>query len=95
MSGVCRLLLVEEALHLRQGESLLAGDEIQNGRVEIARSRAHDQPFERGEAHRGVHRVTAANGARRCAVAEVEGDEARVFARAAGELTESVRDVPM
>ena len=44
-------------------------------RVDIARARAHDQPFERGEPHRGVHRASVADRGHAAAVSQMQRDQ--------------------
>ena len=71
----------------------LADDEVEDRRIEVAGARAHHQSLERREAHRRVDRVAADDRARRRAVAEVQRDDLRLLARAAGELAIAIRDV--
>ena len=61
-----------------------------DGRVEVAGPGSHDQPLERGEAHRGVDRLTAADGRGRGAVAQVEDDQVGLVDRSA----EQARGLP-
>ena len=61
--------------------AFLGGDQVENRRVEVARARSHDQAFERRHPHRSVHRVAAADGGGRAAVAQVQGDHIGLVAR--------------
>ena len=53
-------------------------------RIDVAAAGSHDEAFQRGEAHRGVHAEAALHGAGAAAVAEVGGDQlvsAGIFAQ--------------
>ena len=50
-----------------------------DGRVDVAAAGAHDQPFQRREAHGGVDGDAVLDGGHRGAVAQVAGDDLQVF----------------
>ena len=50
-------LRVQQRLHFVRRHPFLGGDEVEDGRVDIARARPHHQAFERRHPHRRVDRV--------------------------------------
>ncbi len=52
-----------------------------NRRVDIAGTGTHDQAFQRGQTHRGIHAFTVTDSGNRTAVAQVAGDNVQFFYR--------------
>ena len=78
--------LVQDLVHLVERLAFAAHDVGEDGRVDVARTRAHHQTLERREAHGGVDGLAVVDGRDRTAVAQVARDEAEVAQRAAEQV---------
>ena len=84
-------LPVQQGIRLRGGEVPGLHDGEYGGGVDVAAARAHDQPGERREPHRGVHDLPVADCRERRAVAEVARDEVHPAERLLQPLRGGVR----
>ena len=71
--------LVHELVEAVDIVTVLLADEEEDGRVKGAGAGAHDEAFQRGEAHGGVNALAIQNGGAAGTVTEVSGNEAAVF----------------
>ena len=81
--------LVHEMVELVDGAvffAVLLCDVEEDGRVEATGACAHDEAFERGEAHRGIDTLAVQNSGAAGAVAEVSRDKASFFGLGAKHL---------
>ena len=76
-------------------QTLLRGDQVHDGRIEVTRTRSHHQPLEGCHAHRGVHRVAAADRRGRAAVAEVQSNHMGLLSGQAAHDPITVSHIPM
>ena len=88
-------LLVEVFGHLLWLHSRLF-HEVSNGRrVDVARTRAHHQAFERCQSHRRIYAFAELNGRHAGSVADVAGNDALGFDVATKVITHALRHVAM
>ena len=66
--------MVHHSLKCRRSHSFGAREVVDQARVQIARTGAHDEPCCRREAHAGVDALAVAHGCQACAAAEVRED---------------------
>jgi hypothetical protein len=71
-------LAVEQLVELGDAQAFGARDVQQRADVDVARARAHDQPFERGHPHAGLDRAPVFDRADAGPVAEVTADQRQV-----------------
>ena len=86
-------LLGQQGLDLLEVQARLAVQVEHHGRVDVAAAGAHDQPGQRGQAHRGVDAPAAVDGGRAGPVAQVQGDQCELLDRAAEVLGRPPGDV--
>ncbi len=70
----------------------LAHDVFERGRIHVAGTGAHDEPFEGGDAHGGVDGFSVADGGHGTTVAEMEADETRLVQRLADKFSGRLGD---
>ncbi len=68
-------LLVEDGVHALGVEALLLHDGDQDAGIHVAAAGAHDDAFQRGQAHAGVHALAPVHGRDGGAVAQVAGHD--------------------
>ena len=84
-------LAVEQVVDLVDRHTRHAHEMEDGGRVDVAGAPAHDQVFQRGQAHGGLDRARADDGRHGGAVAQVQDDLLEVVsAQALGDLTRDV-----
>ncbi len=86
-------LPVQQVIELVDAEPSLPVKVHQNGRVDVAGARAHDETLQGGEAHARVNRASTRDRRHRCTIAEVQHDDAQLLEVAVEERRRPLGDV--